>query len=78
MDNCEQIGRKQLGGGANGTFDRSSRPRCALRGWERKTGRNLSYHMHGVREDERPLEARLVRHHDHRAPLHAAASLPGV
>lgn len=37
---------------------------------------DFTYHMHSISKDKRPFQARFVRHHDHRAPLHAAASLP--
>lgn len=35
-----------------------------------------TYHMHSVCKNERPLQARFVRHHHHRVPLHAATPVP--
>lgn len=43
-----------------------------------KQGFLVTYHMNSICEDKRPLQARLVRHHDHCAPLHHAASLPSL
>lgn len=36
-----------------------------------------SYHMDRICQNKRPFQARFIRHHDHRAPLHSAAAPPG-
>lgn len=56
------------------TFIRSSRPlgfKCI-----QKAGK-FTYHMHSICKNKRPFQARFVGHHDHCAPLHAAASPQG-
>lgn len=58
---------------ANRRFNRSSRP-LGLKTHPKAV--KFTYHMHSIRKNKRPFQARFVRHHDHCAPLHAAASLP--
>lgn len=51
----------------------------SIKGGQNAHGSNiakLTYHVHSICKNKRLFEARFVSHHDHCAPLHAAASLP--
>lgn len=55
-------------------FNQSNRPPCVQ---THAKVISITHHMNGVCKNERPFQARLVRHDDHCAPLHVCASLPG-